>query len=100
MPEIDDSSTGVPHDVGMGVLRRNDMRACLVCGGEGTGPVRAETGLVRLCLTCKGTGKIEDPEHDALVKRVEALEEQMELMATALTLTQEVIDKTIAKTNN
>ena len=63
------------------------VRTCMVCLGKGSFPTR-RANIGETCRTCKGAGTIDDPDHellslgiqqirsqhDALVKRVEALE--------------------------
>lgn len=52
-------------------------RTCLVCLGEGSFPLPGRTNIATGCATCKGAGTVADPEFDALVKRVEALEDDI-----------------------
>ncbi|KKM60823.1 hypothetical protein LCGC14_1537870 [marine sediment metagenome] len=64
------------------------MRTCLVCLGTGRIPPGRDD-----CWTCNCTGKIEDPEHDALVKQVRSLADEVEsraLQNEALVVSEEI----------
>lgn len=50
------------------------MRTCLVCLGKGSVPVPDQPNLGQVCPVCCGQKQVADPDHDALVERVAALE--------------------------